>query len=67
MLDPIRLDPPQADALPHAPRRRPCPFCGSTDLRASEALYFDDDGEQPGIECLTCDAVARLAWWDQRV
>ena len=44
----------------------PCPFCGSTHIRTSDAMYFDDDGEHPGTECLDCDALARADKWNQR-
>lgn len=43
----------------------PCPFCGSTNLR-TEDMYFDDDGEHPGVECVDCDAIARADRWNQR-
>lgn len=43
----------------------PCPFCRSTNLRRSE-MYFDDDGEHEGIECLDCDTSAREDRWNQR-
>ena len=45
---------------------KPCPFCGSTDLRADDLMYWDDDGERPGVECVECDATARAEWWNQR-
>lgn len=45
----------------------PCPFCGSTDLRI-DTLYFDDDGEHDGVECMAegCDALNRLEHWNRR-
>lgn len=43
----------------------PCPFCGSTNIR-EEIMYWDDDGENPGVECLNCDAVARPEYWNKR-
>lgn len=44
----------------------PCPFCGSKNLRESEAMFFDDDGEHAGIECLKCDAINRTKYWNLR-
>jgi formate dehydrogenase maturation protein FdhE len=46
-------------------RLKPCPFCGSTDVR-KDIMYWDDEKENPGIECLECDAVARPEWWNKR-
>lgn len=43
----------------------PCPFCRSTNLRRAE-MYYDDDGEHEGIECLDCDTSAREDRWNQR-
>jgi hypothetical protein len=44
----------------------PCPFCGGTNIRTSDTMYFDDDGEHPGAECIDCDALARADRWNQR-
>lgn len=44
---------------------KPCPFCGSTDLRV-DIMYCDDDGEHDGVECMRCDASARREYWNQR-
>ena len=43
----------------------PCPFCGSKRLRI-DAMYFDDDGEHDGVECLDCDGMNRLEAWNRR-
>ena len=44
----------------------PCPHCGSTDIRVDDIMFSDDDGEHAGVECLTCDAIARYERWNQR-
>ena len=44
---------------------KPCPFCGSHNLRV-DVMYFDDDGERDGVECMRCDASARLENWNTR-
>jgi hypothetical protein len=46
---------------------KPCPFCGanSENLRI-DTMYFDEEGEQIGVECLQCDALARVEWWNER-
>lgn len=46
---------------------KPCPFCGSRNIRSGEKMYWDDDGELPGVECLDCDSLARLDWWNRRI
>ncbi len=43
----------------------PCPFCGSSNIRL-DTMYFDDDGEHPGVECLDCDGSNRLTNWNTR-
>jgi len=45
---------------------KPCPFCGSTDLRADDLMYWDDDGERLGVTCMECNAMTRKEWWNQR-
>jgi len=44
---------------------KPCPFCGSTNLRTG-FIYSDDDGETEGVECMNCDAIARTERWNDR-
>lgn len=44
----------------------PCPHCGSTDIRTDPIMFCDDDGEHAGVECLSCDAIARYERWNQR-
>lgn len=44
---------------------RPCPFCGSHNLRV-DMIFFDDDGEHEGVECLDCDASNRIENWNTR-
>lgn len=44
----------------------PCPFCGSSNVRVSENAFWDDDGEHDGVECLDCDALNRLEYWNMR-
>jgi len=43
----------------------PCPFCGSIDLRVSDS-FCDDDGEHLGVECMSCDGMNRLKFWNNR-
>ena len=43
----------------------PCPFCGSDNLRI-DIMYWDDEGDNPGIECMNCDAIARPENWNNR-
>ncbi|NNF66922.1 MAG: hypothetical protein HKM98_05390 [Gammaproteobacteria bacterium] len=46
----------------------PCPFCGSENLRKTDWLLADDNGEREldVIECLGCDAAAPCAVWNDR-
>lgn len=46
----------------------PCPFCGSTNLRLSDWLLANDNGEIEVeiVECLNCDAAAPVEWWNKR-
>jgi len=44
----------------------PCPFCGSNDVRHEKNIYCDDDGEHDGVECLRCDGMNRLDYWNRR-
>jgi len=43
----------------------PCPFCGSENLRI-DLMFFDDDGEHEGVECIDCDACNRVSNWNNR-
>ena len=47
---------------------KPCPFCGSADLRKIDVTLSGDDGEIDiwMIECLNCDATARVEYWNER-
>jgi NADH:ubiquinone oxidoreductase subunit E len=48
---------------------KPCPFCGSQDLRLLDITLANDDGEVDVLaaECLNCDAQAPAAVWNERV
>ena len=47
---------------------KPCPFCLSENLRTVDMLLATDDGEEEidVIECLDCDAQARIEFWNKR-
>ena len=47
---------------------KPCPFCGSSRLREDDVTLCTDDGEVDVtvVECLDCDAQARVEWWNER-
>lgn len=50
---------------------KPCPFCGSANLRELEIWISRDDDESEdeltdAIECLDCDAQARADRWNDR-
>mgnify|MGYP003626791432 CR=1 FL=1 len=47
----------------------PCAFCGSENIRTLDILIASDDGEEEveAVECLECDAQARLERWNNRI
>ena len=47
---------------------KPCPFCGSDNVREIDIMICGDDGEEEvdAIECLSCDAQARAEYWNDR-
>ena len=49
-------------------RPKPCPFCGSHNLREIDIWLATDDGDETldAIECLDCDAQARADLWNNR-